>query len=427
MIDVAIVDIKEEMLEAVREVFENTTPGEELIKSSGEVYLKPNGIDFKPYAYTDPNVLEATIRYFQDVGAKRVFVMENSTQANMTRVVFEFTGYKEICKRTGAKPIYLDEDSCLKVDLAHFEEAIEFPKLIVNKFIHEKDEHTYVSLPKLKTHSMSTVTLGVKNQMAFPRHKDRGYHHNYNLHRRLADFYLLVQPDYTLIDGTHAVFNGHYPLQTFLSKSIEKLDILIGGTDTLATDVIGAKVLGYEIGEVKHLSLVQEDGVGVGDLEKIKVKGDLSRFTKKYPCNIPDDMPEDVTIIRGQELLCPEGCDLNVRMTLQMLYYDFGGKGGFTILMGKGFNKEDLNSISGRVFIAGDCAITETKLLLENRLGKKNVLTSPTCNRLADTTTALCKLMGINILELVPSRITAIKALVQAKLHGSKALIPDIV
>ena len=31
----------------------------------------------------------------------------------------------------------------------------------------------YLSLPKLKTHSMATVTLGVKNQQAFPVDADR--------------------------------------------------------------------------------------------------------------------------------------------------------------------------------------------------------------------------------------------------------------
>jgi hypothetical protein len=94
--------------------------------------------------------------------------------------------------------------------------------------------------------------------------------------------------------------------------------------------------------------------------------------------------------------------------------------------MGKGFDREVLESIEGRVLIAGDCAIGETQEILESRLGRKNIFTSPTCNRLADTTSALCKLMGISPLELLPSRLAAAKALILAKLKGSKALIPDL-
>jgi uncharacterized protein (DUF362 family) len=426
MTDVAVVKISRDLKAAVRETLEKTAGSDNLIKSSGDVYLKPNGIDFKPYAFTDPQILEATIGYFTEEGASRVFVMENSTQANMTRIVFEFNGYKEVCKRTGAKPIFLDEGKFEPVKFEHFDDPVEIPSLIVEKFIEGKDENSYISLPKLKTHSMSTVTLGVKNQMAFPKHSNRGYHHNYELHRYLADIFLLVQPDYTLIDGTHAVFNGHYPLETFLSESVEELGILIGGADTLMTDMVGARVLGYRMDEVKHLNLVAEDRRFTKSLSDIAVEGDLSGFTKRYPCDIMDKMPEDVTILRGTEMLCREGCDLNVRMLLQILYYDFNGKGGFTILMGKGFDREELERIEGRVLIAGDCAIEETRELLENQLGKKNVFTSPTCNRLAATTGALCKLMGVSTLDLVPSKSTAVKALLQAKMKGSTALTPPL-
>ena len=426
MVDVSIVDIDDDLFGAVERVFELTVPGEELIKSSGEVFLKPNGIDFKPYAYTDPLVLDAVIRYFYDAGASKVFVMENSTQANITRLVFALTGYNDVCKRTGAKPIFLDENASEPVNLPNFEDQIEFPRLVVQKLMKERDAHTYVSVPKLKTHSMSTVTLGVKNQMAFPHHKYRGYHHNYDLHRFLADLYTLVQPDFTLIDGTNAVYNGHYPLRTFLSESLDELGILIGGTDTLATDVIGARVLGYGVDEVKHLAQVRNDGNGVGDINKIEVSGTLSRFTRIYPHDILDKMPSDIEIVRGKDLLCTEGCDLNTRMVVQLLHYDHGGRGGFTILMGKGFEQEKLDSIEGKVLLSGDCAIKDARETLEMRLGRKNVFTSPTCNRLASTISALCKLMEVSTLNLVPSKMTAVRILLSAKIHGSKALVADL-
>ena len=80
-----------------------------ILKSSKEVYIKVNGIDFKKHVFTSLEVLEAVILYLNKMNAK-VFVMENSTQANMTRIVFAINGYKEVCERTGAKIIYLDEE-----------------------------------------------------------------------------------------------------------------------------------------------------------------------------------------------------------------------------------------------------------------------------------------------------------------------------
>lgn len=77
MNDVAVVNIDKDLAGAVRSVFEKTIPGRNLIKSSGEVFLKPNGIDFKPYAFTSLEVLERAICRFKESGASKVFVMEN--------------------------------------------------------------------------------------------------------------------------------------------------------------------------------------------------------------------------------------------------------------------------------------------------------------------------------------------------------------
>lgn len=149
--------------------------GEHLLKSSKDVYIKPNGIDTKPYAYTRPEVVEATINYFKDKGANKIYIMENSTQANYTRIVFDVLGYKKICKRTGAKPIYLDEMKTKTLEFkgkqiskhdpeGYDKTTFEMPKILIDKLIEGKEENLYVNIPKLKTHSMGVVTLGIKNQ-----------------------------------------------------------------------------------------------------------------------------------------------------------------------------------------------------------------------------------------------------------------------
>ena len=121
----------------------------------------------------------------------------------------------------------------------------------------------YLSLPKLKTHSMATVTLGVKNQQAFPIDEDRMHFHNHEtLHPRLARLYRMVQPDFCIIEGLTATFNGHVPPRALLDESSARLNVLIGGRDTVAVDAVGAKALGYSVDEVEHLRLV--DGMGAG-------------------------------------------------------------------------------------------------------------------------------------------------------------------
>jgi len=63
--------LKAEIFEAVAEIFD-AAGGRALLKSSGDVYLKPNAVDCKAYAYTRPEVIEAVARYWRDNGARDI-------------------------------------------------------------------------------------------------------------------------------------------------------------------------------------------------------------------------------------------------------------------------------------------------------------------------------------------------------------------
>ena len=132
---------------------------------------------------------------------------------------------------------------------------------------------------------------------------------------------------------------------------------------------------------------------GCADLDQIEVAGDLSPYKTKYPCHLYPSFPPDVKVIKGSERCCPEGCQNNTLTTLQFLYLDHGGKGGFTILMGKGFSPEDLGKVSGPLLLAGKCAIEETHAFFKNRSGRDKIYLSPYCNDLASTIKALTRLM----------------------------------
>lgn len=67
--------------------------------------LKFNAVGYDPCVYTDPEVLGQTILYFQKNGARNIYVIENCSQGNFTRLVFDVIGYIKICKETGAIPV----------------------------------------------------------------------------------------------------------------------------------------------------------------------------------------------------------------------------------------------------------------------------------------------------------------------------------
>ncbi len=415
--------------QAVLKIFDSFGGGRGLLKSSGNVFLKVNGIDSKTHVYTSPEVIGAVVRYFYNNGARTVYVIENSTQGNITRLVFEITGIKKVCKETGAVPVYLDETHEMPLHLKKLDSFIRIPDFVHEHLVVDRSKNLYISIPKLKTHSMTTVTLGIKNQFGLVHQMSRIPDHNYRLHQKLADIYEKIQPDFTLVDGQEATNFGHYPSTAQAAKSVVPINLLFGGDDPLAVDVTGARFLGFELEDVEHLRLAAEYMLGESDFSKIEIENRHLFDERKQ--NLSWDLlelyPENVNIIRGQTMCCREGCKRNTEAFLEVLGQDFNGQGGFSIIMGKDADSSAVDRIKGPVHIAGDCAISDWSQKLRRRLGKRNITCSPGCNNLAATVNGLTKWAKVSPIDIAPIHpLKALVILMQAKLHGTKANIPFV-
>lgn len=423
--------------------------GASLLKSSGEVYIKPNAVDAKAYSHTRVEVLRAVIRYWKKAGAKKIYLFENSTQANYTRIVFKATGYTKICKETGAIPVFLDEDkskifsfkrdpSCSTDNSDGYRlSSFNMPETVV-RLIEEKDQHLYINVPKLKTHSMGVVTLGVKNQWGFPMHRSRSVDHNDKLHSKLVDILAYIQPDVTLIEGVEGTIHGHYFATALADRQVRPFRVLIGSRNVVAADIVGAKIFGLDLSDIPHLRLAVDKGLGglVKGLEDIDLAGDVDHLERvdllgdmptsgHYPWTLYDAFPKDVPVIYGKTRACMEGCVNNPLCVLQTMHFDHGGKGGWTLVVGKGHDADLIDALEGRVLIVGHCAIDELSARLIKRLGRENVYLSGECNDLCATVEAMFHLMKVNPAFYTPlNPISTGIAMLMAKLNGSTSRVP---
>jgi len=111
MTEVYIEDTNKGIKSAVNQIFSRIQKsGQSILKSSKEVYIKVNGIHFQKHTYTSPEVLEAVILYLKEIGAD-VYVMENCTQANFTRIVFAITGSGRVIPKYWQKFLQLALDA----------------------------------------------------------------------------------------------------------------------------------------------------------------------------------------------------------------------------------------------------------------------------------------------------------------------------
>ena len=417
------------IMEGLEQVFAHFGGVGAVFEPHARISIKPNAVHFSPQTFTDAAVLEGMLAYLRDHGYEQLDVMENATGGNFTRLVFHVNGYKRLCKRYSARPVYLDEGPTTAVRLRDEDEETRISKWLYERLVvGPRDGHYYLSLPKLKTHSMSTVTLGVKNQQAFPVHADRIHRHNrWTLHHRLAALYDLIKPDFCIVEGLSATINGHFPATALVEQSKVDLNVLIGGPDTLAVDTVGARVLGYDVDEIPHLTLCRDWGLGVADLDEIEVVGaPLSRFRERYPYKLLGKNHPDVVIIEGRNA-CEEGCKGNSMCIQEMLTNDFNGRGRWTLIFGGDVDEAELEPVVGLILVVGPCAVSQLRAILEQRFRDRRLFFVEACNDLTKNSTYQAHLMKVIPVKMVPvNPITSAWLLMQARLHRTTARLPPI-
>jgi uncharacterized protein (DUF362 family) len=401
-----------------------------VIPSGSKVHVKPNGVQFFPGHHTDPAVVDALLGYLRDHGYTHLALMENASQGVATRIVFAVCGYADIAKRHGVETLYLDEGPTVPYTLQGEDSPIRISRRLFEAFIDpaRRPGDFYLSLPKLKTHSMTTVTLGVKNQQAFPVHADRMHFHSHKtLHARLARLYRMVQPDFCIIEGVTAIFNGHLPAPALLKDSSVQMNVLIGGRDTVAVDTVGCRALGYAIEEVEHLRLAAEWGLGEGRLDRIEVIGDISRFQTRYPFALLRSFPADVRIVEGRERACVEGCKGNTECSLEIIGNEHPCPGPFTIVFGKGFADADLEGLPGDILVVGHCAVTERGADIRCRYPDRRIIEVDAHNDIRGIIAGVSTMMKVKPMDIVPlSPLRSGWLMLQAKLHGLNSRMPPM-
>lgn len=394
----------DDLKDTLQSLFDRLGGIKSVIPEGVTVWLKPNGVHYGAEQYTSNNFIEAAFGFLKDNGYNNICLAENATAGNFTRLVYHVTGWFELCKKYGVEAVLLDEGPTVSVTLNGEERPVRFSKALCDALIEDREANFYMSIPKLKTHSMTMVTLGIKNQQGLISDPDRMYNHNHLVHERLVNIFRFIQPDFTLVDGQKGVIYGHFPAESNLDKSLMDTNLIIGGADTVSVDSVGAKIFGYSFDEVKHIRLAHEAGLGQGDLEKVEVIGDISRFTEKQPYEIMGIFPDTVTRIIGKDMACIEGCRGNAECAVEYYYcqFDGGRKKPFNLVCGKGFTEDMFEGLEGDFFISGSCAASEVTDLVKKKYPKAKVFVSAEHNDLSRMTGIVARLMRPKIGKMLP-------------------------
>ncbi|MCP4450880.1 MAG: DUF362 domain-containing protein [Planctomycetes bacterium] len=239
------------------------------------VLLKPNaGRPAKPGSgvTTDPRVVAAAIDMFRQAGAE-VAVGESPITGVKTLEAFETTGIAAVARDRNCPLIDMDARPAVTVEIPNARVLHEIqicPEVLEYEVV--------VSLPVMKMHMHTGVTLAVKNMKGCLWRRSKVLLHmlppiegseEKPINVAIADMASVLRPHLSIIDGTVGL-EGLGP-----SAGVPKpLGCVVVGTDAFAADAVACQLMGTRAELIPHLRLGAEQGSGIIDLARLQIRPD---------------------------------------------------------------------------------------------------------------------------------------------------------
>lgn len=227
------------------------------------VVIKPNiGWDRRPEqaACTNPEVVKALVELCFEAGAKKVRVMDNTI--NPPRRTYVRSGIARAAKQAGADVPYVNPHRLKKM-------AINGDWLkeweVFTDFV---EADTLINVPIAKTHSLSRVTLGMKNWLGAIGGARNQLHQA--IDRVVIDLARFFKPALTVLDAYRILVRNGPQGGRMSDAKLHKT--VVAGVDYVAVDAMGATFFGMKPGELRFLELAGQKGYGRIDLENMTVE-----------------------------------------------------------------------------------------------------------------------------------------------------------
>ncbi|MGD8522688.1 MAG: DUF362 domain-containing protein, partial [Desulfobacterales bacterium] len=285
-------------VESVRSAVE-LSQGLDHLPAKSRVFIKPNIVfwtratNFPKYGViTTSRVVEDMVvllkeRGIDDITIGEGTVLRNPKDTQTQMHAFETLGYGNLKKRFGVNLLNIWQRPFESVNLG------DGIKLNFNIDILNAD--FVVNLPVLKTHSMTKVSLGIKNLKGMIDIPSRKKCHNTDpikdLNFMVAKLADRMPPMLTLLDGIYTAERGPH-----VDGTMHRSDLLIASADVLSADLVGARVLGYDPKEVPHLVHAannRQRPLGLSDIEVVgeSIESVAALHQYDFPYNEDQTLP----------------------------------------------------------------------------------------------------------------------------------------
>jgi uncharacterized protein (DUF362 family) len=202
----------------------------------------------------------------------------------MQQHVFDTLGYTVMAKALKIPLINLHSGNIIEVPLP---EGYAAKSVKIHKVLTDVD--LVCSIPMMKTHSLATVTLAMKNLIGlYPGteyYSVRSWLHDRAAERgstgvafEVIDMNRAVKTGLSVIDATTAM-EGNGPF----GGQLVDMGLIIAGTSPLATDMVGTAIMGFELNSIPAINLAHKSGMRPLDMDEIEIRGiPIERVARKF-------------------------------------------------------------------------------------------------------------------------------------------------
>lgn len=332
-----------------------------LIKpNAGRLALPRLGIN------TNPDVVMGVIDFLLEAGVKNLAIGESCILGVNALEALEKCGISNPAKKRNIPLINMDAVPPVTVDIP---DGKVIDKLKICRQVLDSDY--IISVPVMKTHMHTQVSLGIKNMKGclFDRQKVKLHQLPFSkklkpgikpLDMAIADMCKILLPDLTVIDGSIGQ-EGLGPS----AGSPKEINLIITSTNPIAADRIAGEIMGFDTEEIKHLNLITNDlsdkykhytikrkDIIVEPEDYIKWKQHFKRPPKKISLEFKNIKVEDKDSCSA--------CLSTVLMFLNRYYKEFvdyfSEENPLHIALGKGIGKQ-----VEQTFLIGNCTYKQKK------------------------------------------------------------------
>jgi uncharacterized protein (DUF362 family) len=224
---------------------------------------------------TQADTLRAVLQEVKRFGP-RDLVVTGGAGAAETDEVFRHSGMMQVVEEEGA--IFFDHNRppFVEVELDYAPERdVEGPQkaVMVNPRVLEYE--TLIAVNQLKLHRTATVTLALKNiAMSYPAADYYGHPRSTKQHENwfFEDMHSFIAAMARRFPIDLAITVGHPAMIATgpLGGHAVETGLVIASSDAVAADVVGAKLLGFNVQAVRHLWEVQRLGLGETDTDRME-------------------------------------------------------------------------------------------------------------------------------------------------------------